>query len=156
MRMKKWTAALAVMGMVGLAACDSAPEAEPQQPPAAQPEQPQAAPPEAAPTGPLPEGVTPEMVSMGQQVFTGAGNCFTCHGMDGTGTPLAPDLTDDQWLNLQPAQGDLLGQIENLVRTGVASPVQYPAPMPPMGGGQLTDEQVRAVAAYTLSLSGGQ
>ena len=52
MRMKKWTAALAVMGIVGLAACDSA-GGRPQQPPAAQPEQPQAA---SRPLTPAPEG----------------------------------------------------------------------------------------------------
>jgi mono/diheme cytochrome c family protein len=90
------------------------------------------------------------MVSAGQQVFT-TQTCYTCHGMDGTGTPLAPDLTDAEWLN---TDGTLAG-IENVVRTGVATPKQHPAPMPALGGAQLSDEQIRNVAAYVYSLSHG-
>ena len=46
-----------------------------------------------------------------------------------------------------------LASIEKVVTEGVAKPKKMPAPMPPKGGGQLTDAQVKAVAAYVYSLS---
>lgn len=103
--------------------------------------------------GPLPEGVTAEMVTAGQVVFSGSGICYTCHGPDGTGTQLAPDLTDGEWLNV-PADPSLADIVE-LVKSGVPTPREHPAPMPPMGGASLSDEQVDNVAAYVLSLFAG-
>jgi hypothetical protein len=35
--------------------------------------------------------------------------------------------------------------------SGVATPKKYPGVMPPRGGSPLTDDQVRAVAAYVDS-----
>ncbi|HEX7119217.1 MAG TPA: c-type cytochrome [Longimicrobiales bacterium] len=154
MRWTKWTAVYAVMGMMGMAACQPAEE----QPPAA--EEPAAQAPAAEPGAPaaapaqLPPGVTQEMVAQGQQIFTGQGNCYTCHGMNAEGSQLAPNLTDDQWLWIDPAQGDLLTQATERIKSGVPQPKEFPAPMPPMGGAQLSDEQVQAVAAYVLSLGG--
>lgn len=89
--------------------------------------------------------------SEGRTVFTGAGNCFTCHGQDATGTALAPDLTDDTWINLEDPSVESVAQ---LVRTGVPQPVEHQAPMPPMGGGNLNDQQIQAVAEYVMSLAG--
>lgn len=88
------------------------------------------------------------LVDQGRLIFGGAGNCFACHGSTATGTPLAPDLTDARWLNIDGSYASIIP----LVRTGVAHPKQYPAPMPPMGGAQLSDDQVCAVAAYVYSL----
>jgi len=99
----------------------------------------------------LPEGVTQEMVTQGEGIFHTTGNCFTCHGADAKGTPLAPDLTDDQWLN---TTGHNYEEIVGVVTDGVAQPKQHPSPMPAKGGAALTDEQVHAVAAYVFSLSG--
>jgi mono/diheme cytochrome c family protein len=154
----KWIAVLAIVGMGGLAACERAPEQRPvtEMPPAAAPAETAAAPAPAQPAGPAPEGTTPEMVATGKQIFEGNGICFTCHGMDAKGTALAPDLTSGKWLWVNPAQGNMLGQIEKVVKEGVSAPKQYPAPMPPMGGAQLTDEQIRDVSAYVLSISGGK
>ncbi|HEX6938999.1 MAG TPA: cytochrome c [Longimicrobiales bacterium] len=156
MRWTKWTAMFAVMGMTGMAACQPAEEQ-----PAAEQQQPTAEAPAAEPGAPaapaqLPPGVTQEMVARGQQIFTGQGNCFTCHGMNGEGSQLAPNLRDSEWLWLDPAQGNLLDQAVSRIQTGVPEPKQYPAPMPPMGGAQLSQEQVRDVAAYVLSLGGAQ
>lgn len=109
-------------------------------------EQPGQQPPPAAE---LPEGVTQEMVAAGEQVFGGAGFCFTCHGATGGGTPLAPPLADSEWLNIDGS----LPEIERIVREGVPQPAQYPAAMPPMGGAQLSDEQIRDVAAYIYTIS---
>jgi len=109
------------------------------------------APAPAAPAN-LPEGVTADMVSQGQQIFTSAGNCFTCHGMDAKGTALAPNLTDAEWLNVDGTYASIV----NLVKTGVPTPKTHPAPMPAMGGAQLSDDQVNQVAGYVWSLGGGK
>lgn len=89
----------------------------------------------------------------GEAVFMGKGNCFTCHGRDASGTPLAPDLTDGDWVNFE--EPPTAEQIGALVREGVARPVRYPAPMPPMGGAALSDAEITAVADYVLRLSRG-
>lgn len=107
-----------------------------------------AAKPAAKPGGPL----TPQQVALGDSIFhglVGGGTCSACHGQDAKGTAVAPDLTDQQWIN-----GD--GSYDFIVRTvtdGVPKPKQHPAPMPPKGGAPLSDEQVKAVAAYEYSLS---
>ncbi len=90
------------------------------------------------------------MVAQGQALFTGAGLCSTCHGTDANGTPLAPSLRDDTWLNIDGSYDAIV----NLVMTGVPQPKEHPAPMPAKGGSQITDEQVRQVAAYVISLHG--
>ncbi|HEX6309099.1 MAG TPA: cytochrome c [Longimicrobiales bacterium] len=98
----------------------------------------------------LPEGVTQEMVAEGEQIFNQQ-ICFTCHGANGVGTPLGPVMTDQEWLNVDGTYEAIV----EVVRTGVAQPVQYPSPMPPMGGIQLSEDQIRAVAAYVYALSHG-
>lgn len=98
----------------------------------------------------LPEGVTQEMVAQGEQIFNQQ-ICFSCHGANGVGTPLGPSFTDQEWLNTDGSYDGIM----QIVRTGVPTPVQAPAPMPPMGGIQLSDEQVRQVAAYVYALSHG-
>ncbi|MBI4543803.1 MAG: c-type cytochrome [Gemmatimonadetes bacterium] len=150
MRRKEWAVPFALLGMLALAlpACraEEAPEvAEEQAPATPAPEQP--APGAIA----LPEGVTQEMVTQGQQLFTGSGNCFTCHGQDARGTQLAPNLTDQEWLNISGSYDEVV----KLVKTGVPQPKQHPAAMPPMGGVSLTEDQVKAVAAYVYTLSRG-
>ena len=96
----------------------------------------------------LPEGVTVAMVQEGRDIFKGGGICYTCH-LDGGGGPLAPDLTDDAWLNVD---GEYLSIVE-LVKTGVPQPVKHPGAMLPRAGMPLTDAQVKAVAAYAYMLS---
>jgi mono/diheme cytochrome c family protein len=97
-------------------------------------------------------GITPQQVALGDSIFhglVGGGTCSACHGQDAKGTAVAPDLTDNTWLN-----GDGSYQfIVNTVTNGVPQPKQHPAPMPPKGGAPLTDDQVKAVAAYEYSLS---
>lgn len=100
----------------------------------------------------LPAGVTAEQYQQGQQLFTGAGGCVACHGPDATGTPLAPDLTDGVWINIS---GPNVEEIAQLIRTGVPQPLEHPSPMPPMGGANLTDEQVQALAAYVAGIGQG-
>ena len=102
-----------------------------------------------ASAGTPPVGATAADVSEGQKIFSATGNCFTCHGANGTGSALAPALNDAQWLNIS---GDF-ASIQQVVNSGVPTPKQYPAAMPAKGGAPLTEAQVRQVAAYVYSLS---
>lgn len=119
-------------------------------------EAPPAATPEAPPAAPAPSAEAPaagaDLVAEGRQIFAGAGICFTCHGQDGVGTPLGPALNDGSWLWIDPSQ-DLATQLEDVIRRGVPAPQEYPAPMPPMGGASLNDQQIEAVVAYVVSLN---
>ncbi|HSJ23127.1 MAG TPA: c-type cytochrome [Longimicrobiales bacterium] len=102
----------------------------------------------ALPMVELPEGVTQDMVAAGQQVFNQQ-TCFTCHGRNATGSPLAPALNDGEWLNTDGS----FDEIVRVIREGVAQPVQFPAPMPAMGGAPLSEDQIRQVAAYVYAVS---
>lgn len=89
---------------------------------------------------------------LGEQVFTGqvgGAACAGCHGSDGKGTPLGPDLTSGKWVW---SDGSVAG-IQKTITSGVPNPKNYRGPMPPMGGGQLSPEQLAAVAAYVHSLA---
>ena len=97
----------------------------------------------------LPEGVTVAMVEEGRELFNGGGICYTCHLEDATGGPLAPDLTDETWLNVD---GEYASIVE-VIKTGVAQPIEALGSMLPRAGIPLTDEQVDALAAYAYMLS---
>jgi len=135
----------AVLGLLAITACgdDAPPRATDQPPPAATPPTP------AAGTIPaeLPPGVTAEMVSEGQRLYGGV--CVACHGQAGTGGPLGPALNDQNWIHISGEFDEIVA----ITTTGVAQPRQYPAPMPPMGGGNYTPDQVRAISAYVYSIS---
>jgi mono/diheme cytochrome c family protein len=139
------------------AACGDAAEEAPPPPAAVEPSAPAPAPAPAAPGAaadlPVPAGATAEMVAQGQQVFVGTGICFTCHGQNAQGTPLGPSLVDGNWLWIEAPEQDLLTKLTTLIRTGVAEPREYPAPMPPMGGASLSEDQLNAVAAYVAALN---
>jgi glucose/arabinose dehydrogenase/mono/diheme cytochrome c family protein len=101
---------------------------------------------------PVPPGATAQEVARGARIFEGqidAGTCAGCHGSNAKGTPLGPDITSGHWL-----WGD--GSLASITRTiadGVPNPKDYRSPMPPMGGAQLSNSDVRAVAAYVWALS---
>lgn len=144
--LKRYAILLLVLAMATCGGEEGAPAAEETQQPAAE-----AAPAEAAADLDLPENVTPAMVAEGEIIFGGDGICFTCHMQGGVGGPLAPDLTDDTWLNID-------GSYESIVQNimdGVLEPKEHPSPMLPRGGSPITDEQVRAVGAYVWTLSQG-
>jgi glucose/arabinose dehydrogenase/mono/diheme cytochrome c family protein len=106
----------------------------------------------AAAALPVPHGSTRQMVELGDDVFhgrAGSATCTGCHGSDLSGTPLGPPLLGHHWL-----WGDgSYASIEKTIKEGVPQPKEYRAPMPPMGGAQLTDEQLSAVAAYVWGVS---
>lgn len=121
--------------------------------PAASPMPPEGVHPNAgvAASVPAPEGASRKTVALGGRIFHGqaaSGTCAGCHGADGKGTPLGPDLTSGKWLW---SDGSYRG-IERTIRNGVPSPKEYRSPMPPMGGAQLSNKQVAAVAAYVWGL----
>jgi glucose/arabinose dehydrogenase/mono/diheme cytochrome c family protein len=101
---------------------------------------------------PVPPGSSRQLVELGDDVFhgrAGSGTCTGCHGSDLSGTPLGPPLLGHHWL-----WGDgSYASIEKTIKEGVPQPKQYRAPMPPMGGAQLTDEQLAAVASYVWGVS---
>ena len=92
------------------------------------------------------------MVALGDRIYhgqVGGATCTGCHGSGGTGTPLGPNLTANRWLWSDGSSGGIAATI----RVGVMQPKNYRAPMPPMGGAQLTVDQVSAVAAYVWAIS---
>lgn len=147
--MRRNGAAFFGAAMLALVACGGGSDAETETPPAEAP-----APAPAEPAGgmamQLPEGVTEAMVAEGKTVFEGMGGCAACHGASGEGTALAPNLTDTEWLNISSRNYE---EMVSLVMNGVPEPKQFPSPMLPKGGTQISDDQVRAVAAYVYTLS---
>lgn len=99
----------------------------------------------------LPEGVTMAMVEQGQTVFEGAGICSSCHGPSGEGIPnLGDNLTDDEWLH---SDGDYESIVETIMTGVSAEESTSGVPMPARAGTNISDEQVRAAAAYVWTLS---
>ncbi len=99
----------------------------------------------------LPEGVTQEMITQGKSLFVGAGLCSVCHGPEGKGVPgLGADLTDAEWVQ---GDGSLAGITQSIMKGVDASKSTTGAAMPAKGGSGITDEQVKAVAAYVFSIS---
>ena len=96
-----------------------------------------------------PAGITPELIAQGDKVFHGPGNCYACHGTNAQGA-VGPNLTDAEWLHSKGTFDDLVAQVNHGVpkeesKSGI--------PMPPKGGSSISDDDVKAVAAYVYSLS---
>ena len=106
---------------------------------------------QAQETGALPEGVTQNMIRQGEGTFKGAGLCSACHGPQGRGIPnLGANLTDSTWLH---SDGSYAGVLQT-IRQGVgADKSSNGTTMPPKGGSALSEDQLKAVAAYVWSLS---
>ncbi len=98
-----------------------------------------------------PAEATPAAIKQGDGIFHGPGLCFACHGQDGKGMPnMGADLTDQKWLFSKGTYDDIVKQ----VMTGVtAKESTNGTVMPPKGGSSISDDQVKAVAAYVWSLS---
>jgi glucose/arabinose dehydrogenase len=106
---------------------------------------------EAAGPLPTPPGATAAEVALGERIFHGevaGGTCEGCHGSNGKGTAQGADLTSGKWL-----WGDgSLKAIARTITTGVQNPKKSTGVMPPMGGAELSHDQVVAVAAYVWAL----
>jgi mono/diheme cytochrome c family protein len=91
---------------------------------------------------------TPEMVAKGDALFHSSANCYACHGSKAEGL-VGPNLTDAEWLHSKGTYDDIVAQIKKGVpkeesKSGIV--------MPPKGGADLSDDDVKAVAAYVYSL----
>ena len=96
-----------------------------------------------------PAGPTPAIISQGDSIFHSSGNCYACHGANAQGA-VGPNLTDAEWLHSDGSYDAIVKQIT----TGVPQAESKSGiMMPPMGGATLTEDQVKAVAAYVYSLS---
>jgi glucose/arabinose dehydrogenase len=106
---------------------------------------------QAAGALPTPPGATREEVALGARIYSGevaSAPCAGCHGTDGKGSPLGPDLTSGKWL-----WGDgSVTAIKHTITVGVPQPKNYGSPMPPMGGAQLSPSELSAVADYVWAL----
>jgi mono/diheme cytochrome c family protein len=96
-----------------------------------------------------PAGVTPAAIAQGDSIFHSKGNCYACHGANAQGA-VGPNLTDAEWLHSDGSYDAIIKQVTAGVpqaesKSGIA--------MPPKGGSTITDDEVKAVAAYVYSLS---
>jgi mono/diheme cytochrome c family protein len=97
----------------------------------------------------LPQGVTQELIDKGDGVFHKDGLCYACHGADAKGM-VGPNLTDDVWIHSKGGYDEIIAQVMKGIpkeesKSGVV--------MPPKGGSSISDDDVKAVAAYVWSLS---
>ena len=101
---------------------------------------------------PTPPGASAQEVAMGDRIFHGEvdhGTCGGCHGGDLSGTPIGADLMDGTWTW---SDGSLSG-IEQTIAAGVPHPKAHPGVMLPMGGMQMSADQLKAVASYVWAVS---
>ena len=98
-----------------------------------------------------PAGVTPQAIKQGEAIFKGPGQCSACHGADAKGLPgVGPSLADQHWLHGRGTYDEIV----TLIATGVSADASASGSgMPPKGGSGISDDQVKAVAAYVWSLS---
>jgi cytochrome c oxidase cbb3-type subunit III len=92
--------------------------------------------------------VNAALITKGDAVFHGPGNCYACHGSNATGS-VGPNLTDAEWIHSKGTYEDIVAQINAGIpkeqsKSGIA--------MPARGGGTINDDDVKAVAAYVYSL----
>jgi glucose/arabinose dehydrogenase/mono/diheme cytochrome c family protein len=101
---------------------------------------------------PLAPGATREQVLLGSRIFWGevsGGTCSGCHGSDGKGSTVGPNLTSGEW-----SWGNGSWQaIAATIDKGVVSPKHADGAMPPRGGAALSESDVKAVAAFVWGIS---
>lgn len=70
-------------------------------------------------------------------------NCFACHGMNGEGNAIGPNITDEYWIH-----GCDFQSVFNIIKNGV------PAKGMTAFKGQISDDKIQKVASYVLSING--
>ena len=98
--------------------------------------------------------VTPAMVALGDSIFHAA-TCVRCHGADAKGRTNGPSLLGPTFMHVNGTYDDYVRVIMAGVPAADIKDTTHHLAMRPRGGGQvpLTDDQVKAVAAYVYSLS---
>lgn len=101
-----------------------------------------------------PAAVTPAAIALGDSIFHARG-CRNCHGPDAKGRPNGPDLTAGHFLQVNGSYDDFVRVITNGVPLTAVKDTSHKRAMPARGGppAPLTDDQVKAVAAFVWSLN---
>jgi cytochrome c oxidase cbb3-type subunit 3 len=81
-------------------------------------------------------------IDEGKAIYS-AMNCFACHGLNGEGNAIGPNMTDEYWLH-----GCKFQEVFNVIKNGV------PAKGMTAFKGQMSDEKIQKVASYVISLKG--
>jgi mono/diheme cytochrome c family protein len=102
--------------------------------------------------GALPPGVTTAMVTMGDSLFH-ASSCVRCHGADAKGRPNGPDLTSGHFMHSTGSYDEIVKTITTGIPADSIKDPSHKLPMRGRGGGSLTDDQIKAIAAYVYKLS---
>lgn len=85
----------------------------------------------------------------GRAIYNGAGTCFTCHALDGSGVAaLGSSLRDSVWTHID---GSLSG-IARVIRDGIPVSSAARRGMPAFGS-RLGEEELYRLAVYTYTLS---
>ncbi len=100
----------------------------------------------------LPAGVTPQMIAQGDSAFH-ASTCVRCHGADAKGRPNGPDLTDTQWSQISGTYAEIVQTITDGVPKEKVKLSTAQFGMRARGGANLTDDQIKIIAAYVYSIS---
>ena len=103
----------------------------------------------AAAQAKAPAEVTPATIAQGDSIFHSKGNCYACHGSNAQGA-VGPNLTDAEWIHSDGSYDAIVKQVTNGVPQAES---KSGIPMPAKGGSSITDDEVKAVAAYVYSLS---
>ena len=88
--------------------------------------------------------VTPAAVVEGRRLFHGRGTCFTCHGAQLEGSPMAPTLRAHKW---RDAKNGELAPIFDVVTHGVPGTLMVSHP------GGISDGDAARLAAYVWSVN---
>lgn len=101
----------------------------------------------------FPPGVTRETVIEGRDVYLGEGLCYVCHGRRGDGVERAgSSLRDTLWYHSDGSYRS----ITELTRRGISARASATnIPMPPRGGSEIDEDEVRSAAAYVWWISRG-
>ena len=97
-----------------------------------------------------PAEVTEESIEAGRTLFAEAG-CQNCHGADATGVAgMTSDLTDGEW---RVVEDGAFGGLVTAITNGLGADRTGGVPMPAMGGADLSEDQINALAAYVWSMN---
>jgi len=83
-------------------------------------------------------------LATGKEIYA-AMNCATCHGPKAEGNVIGPNLTDNYWLH-----GCKFEEVFNLIKNG------FPTKGMTAFKAQLSDEKIRQVTSYVISLKGSE
>jgi mono/diheme cytochrome c family protein len=97
--------------------------------------------------------MTAAMIAQGDSIFHAA-SCRRCHGPDAKGAQNGPNLTGPTFLHVNGSYNDYVRVITNGLPTDSIKDKSHQFAMRARGGTPaLTDDQIKAVAAYVYSLS---